>query len=150
MSKPPKSTIDAPASITPAWITPGVSRRTARIDIDDTPGNAVLKLVHGDRAAAEACIAMVKAVKTADPQAEFGPFTPLLILEAIGLVGPAIGSVYTHVCSGDPVIALAVLHAVRLKLITAATLRSAALGRTRINAPALLDLIRHKIPSFGR
>jgi hypothetical protein len=145
MSKPPKSTVDAPA-----WIRPGTSRRTVRIDVDDTPGNAVLKLVDGDRAAAEACIAMVKAVKTADPQAEFGPFTPLLILDAIGLVGPAIGSVYTHVCSGDPVTALAVLHAVRLKLITVATLRSAAEGRTKINAPALLDLIRHKIPSFGR
>jgi hypothetical protein len=132
---------------TPAWIKP---RAAERIDLQDTPAKAVMKLVEGDRAAAEACIAMVKAVASADPQAEFGPFTPLVILEAMGLRGKAIGELYGRVCGGDPVTALAVLHAARLKLVSAATLKRAAAGEAAVDAPALLDLVRHQRPGFGR
>ena len=149
MSKKPKFT-PARKMAAPAWVKPAASRPAARIDIADTPAKAVFKLVGGDRAAAEACIAMVKAVATADPDAEFGPFTPLLILEAIGLTGPAIGAVYAKVCGGDPVCALAVLHAARLKLVTVATLKRAAAGRTPINTTVLLDAIRSKMPRFAR
>jgi len=144
MRKPSK-----PAVTPPAWIKSRAPRRADRIDLQDTPAKAVFKLVEGDRAAAEACIAMVKAVASTDPKAEFGPFTPLVILEAIGLVGPAIGEFYARVCGGDPVTALAVLHAVRLKVITPARLKNAAHGRTKIDASTLLDLIRQRIPSFG-
>jgi hypothetical protein len=149
MSKKPKS---KPATKTDAeaWIKPAASRPASRIDIEDTPAKAVFKLVEGDRAAAEACIAMVKAVAAADPDAEFGPFTPLLILESIGLTGPAIGAVYAHVCGGDPVTALAVLHAARLKLVTVATLKRAAAGRIPIDTGVLLDAIRSKMPRFAR
>ena len=144
MRKPSK-----PAVTPPAWIKSRAPRRADRIDLQDTPAKAVFKLVEGDRAAAEACIAMVKAVASADPKAEFGPFTPLVILEAIGLTGPAIGAFYARVCGGDPVTALAVLHAARLKVITPARLKNAAHGRTKIDASTLLDLIRQRIPSFG-
>jgi hypothetical protein len=121
-----------------------------RIAITDTPAQAVFKLARDDRAAAEACIALVKAVERADPEAEFGPFTPLLILEQIGVVGPAIGRVFTRVCGGDPVTMLALLHAVRLKVIPAASVRSAAVDGTRIKADRLIAIVREKIPSFAR
>ncbi len=134
----------------PAWIKKRPSPWASRIDLQDTPAKAVFKLVEGDRAAAEACIAMVKAVASADPGADFGPFTPLLILEAIGLKGPAIAAVYHRVCGGDAVTALAVLHAVRLRLVTPQALKRAAEGGAAIDAPALLDLVRHKVPGFGR
>lgn len=135
----------------PSWAKPARPQgETGRITIEDTPAQAVFKLVENDRAAAEACIAMVKAVKEADPDAEFGPFTPLLILQSLGLTGKAIGEVYRHVCGGDPVCALAVLHAARLKLVTVEKLRSAAAGRTPINTAVLLDAIRSKMPRFGR
>jgi hypothetical protein len=133
----------------PDWIKRRGGARE-RIDLQDTPAKAVFKLVEGDRAAAEACIALVKAVASADPEAEFGPFTPLVILEATGLVGPVIGAFYSRVCGGDPVTALAVLHAVRLKLVSPATLRSAAAGKAAVDTAALLDLVRQKIPKFGR
>ncbi|HEX3500849.1 MAG TPA: hypothetical protein VHT04_16145 [Stellaceae bacterium] len=154
MSKKPKNQPAGKTAI-PAWIKPRGSApagggATSRIDIEDTPSKAVFKLVEGDRAAAEACIAMVKAVAQADPDAEFGPFTPLLILESIGLTGKAIGEVYVHVCGDDPVCALAVLHAARLKLVTVEKLKSAAAGRTPINTDVLLDAIRSKMPRFGR
>lgn len=125
------------AAATPAWAKPRAARRTDRIDLQDTPAKAVFKLAEGDRAAAEACIAMVKAVASADPRADFRPFTPLAMLEAIGLVGPAIGAFYSRVCGGDPLTALAVMHAARLKLITPMALKSAVAGRTKIDAPNL-------------
>jgi len=123
---------------------------TGRIDVTDTPANAVFKLVRGDRAAAEACIQLVKAVAAADPDAEFGPFTPLLILEATGLVGPAIGLVYRRVCDGDAVTMLALLHALRLKAIAVDTVKRAAVEGTRIRKETLIKIVQEKIPSFGR
>jgi hypothetical protein len=151
MSRKPKSASPGEPAI-PAWIKPLSSRSPGdrRIDIEDTPAKAVFKLVEGDREAAEACIAMVKAVEQVDPDAEFGPFTPLLILESIGLTGSAIGAVYAHVCGGDVVCALAVLHAARLKLVTVDDLKRAAAGRTPINTDVLLDAIRSKMPRFAR
>ncbi|HLZ66763.1 MAG TPA: hypothetical protein VKQ29_11070 [Aliidongia sp.] len=121
-----------------------------RIDVTDTPANAAFKLVQGDQAAAEACIALVKAVATADPQAEFGPFTPLLILEATGLTGPAIGHVYRRVCDSDPVTMLALLHAVRLKVIAIEAVKRAAVDGTRIKAETVIEIVRRKIPDFAR
>lgn len=151
MSKPPRKTADKSADKKrPDWMGAEIPPRPDRIDVDDTPANAVFKLVQGDRAAAEACIALVKAVATADPQAEFGPFTPLLILEAAGLTGPAIGHVYRKVCDSDPVIMLAVLHAVRLKVIAMDAVKRAAVSGTRIRADTVIDIVRQKIPNFAR
>jgi len=120
-----------------------------RIDIADTPANAVFKLVRGDQLAAEACIALVKAVATADPDAQFGPFTPLLILESFGLVGPAIGKVFRRVCDSDPVTMLAVLHAVRLKAISLDDVKRAAVDGKRIRKDTVVKLVREKIPNFA-
>lgn len=135
----------------PAWIKPATGRgHAARIDLNDTPANAVLKLVQDDRAAAEACIAMVKAVETIDPQAEFGPFTPLVILDSIDLVGPAIGRFYRVVCGGDVAVALGLLHAVRLKLVPAQIVKLAAEGRARLAVSAVMDQVCSRMPGFAR
>ena len=134
----------------PAWTTSSSGARTARIDIRDTPANAVLKLVGDDRAAAEACIAMVQAVARADPEAAFGPFTPLLILEQIGLTGARIGRFYRQVCGADAVTALGLLHAVRLGLVPVEVVKRAADGKGRVRTDAVLDLVRARLPQFGR
>ena len=138
------------ATPVPAWAAHAGAARTARIDIQDTPANAVLKLVGNDRAAAEACIAMVKAVESTDPEAAFGPFTPLLILEQIGLSGARIGRFYRQVCGGDAMTALAVLHAVRLKLVPADIVKRAADGRGRVATDRVLNLVRAQLPRFAR
>jgi hypothetical protein len=155
MSKPPRKTVDKTANkptrkTRPDWMGAETPSRPDRIDVDDTPANAVFKLVQGDPSAAEACIALVKAVAIADPQAEFGPFTPLLILEAAGLTGPAIGHVYRKVCDSDPVTMLAVLHAVRLKVIAMDAVKRAAVSGTRIRADTVIEIVRQKIPNFAR
>lgn len=147
MSKPPRKKSEKQR---PAWMGAETPSRPDRIDVDDTPANAVFKLVQGDQAAAEACIALVKVVATADPQAEFGPFTPLLMLEATGLTGPAIGHVYRKVCDSDPVTMLAVLHAVRLKVIAMDAVKRAAVSGTRIRADTVIEIVRQKIPDFAR
>ncbi len=147
MDKPPRKKAKPKR---PAWMGAETPSRPDRIDVDDTPANAVFKLVQGDPAAAEACIALVKIVASAEPQAEFGPFTPLLMLEAIGLTGPAIGHVYRKVCDSDPVTLLAVLHAVRLKVIALDAVKRAAVSGTRIRAETVIGIVRQKIPNFAR
>lgn len=147
MSKPPRKKSEKER---PAWMGEKTPPRADRIDVDDTPANAVFKLVQGDRAAAEACIALVKIVASAEPQAEFGPFTPLLMLEAMGLTGPAIGHVYRKVCDSDPITLLAVLHAVRLKVIALDAVKRAAVSGTRIRAETVIGIVRQKIPNFAR
>jgi hypothetical protein len=147
MTKPPRKKTEPKR---PDWMGEKTPPRPDRIDVDDTPANAVFKLSQGDHAAAEACIALVKTVASADPKAEFGPFTPLLMLEAMGLTGPAIGHVYRKVCDGDPVTLLAVLHAVRLKVIALDAVKRAAVSGTRIRADTVIDIVRQKIPDFAR
>ena len=148
MTKTPRK--KPPAKKRPDWMGAATPPRPDRIDVDDTPANAVFKLVQGDEAAAEACIALVKVVATVDPQAQFGPFTPLLILEATGLTGPAIGHVYRKVCDSDAVTMLALLHAVRLKVIAMDTVKRAAVAGTRIKAETVIEIVRQKIPNFAR
>jgi hypothetical protein len=132
------------------WANAARAHGASSIDIHDTPANAVLKLVENDRGAAAACIAMVKAVETADPEAAFGPFTPLLILEQMAMRGARIGRFYQRVCGGDAVTALGVLHAVRLKLVPADIVMRAADGRGRLDVGPLVDLVRGKLTRFGR
>ena len=53
MSKPPRKTADKAAGKTrPDWMGAETPSRPDRIDVDDTPANAVFKLVQGDPSAA--------------------------------------------------------------------------------------------------
>lgn len=121
-----------------------------QIDLMDTPAAAVLKLAEGDRRAAFACVALVKIVEKAEPGAAFGPFTGLMILDRIELRGPPIGYLYDHLCGGDATKALALLHAIRLKLISPPTLRMALSGAPDlIDVDAVLARIRREMPGFA-
>src|SRR5271154_1236738 len=85
MAKPPKPT-------SPDWArpAPGGARPGAGRDINDTPANAVLKLAEGNLPAARACIAMIEASERHDPKSDFGPFTPLVMLDRFKLRGARI------------------------------------------------------------
>ncbi len=121
-----------------------------RIDLNDTPAAAVLRLADGDRAAALACVAMVKAVETVDPAAGFGPFTPLLMLDRFDIAGPAIGRLYLRLAGRDAATAIALLHAVRLKLVPLETLKAAIAGDSAlVDGPATLERVRAAIPGFA-
>jgi hypothetical protein len=123
----------------------------SRLNITDTPANAVIKLVGQNAEAAAACIALVKAVETVEPKAEFGPFTPLLMLDQLAIYEASIARLYSVVCGSDPAKMLAVLHATRLRLIAADELRRAISGRgPRLDADQVLDLMRSRIPGFAR
>jgi uncharacterized membrane protein len=121
-----------------------------RIDLNDTPAAAVLRLADGHRAAALACVEMVKATAAIDPAASFGPFTPLLMLDRLDLTGARIAALYHTVAGGDVAAAIAVLHAVRLQLIDRATLDAAVSGTPgAIDGAATLERIRRAIPGFA-
>lgn len=121
-----------------------------RIDLHDTPAAAVLRLAEGSQPAAMAMIALVKSVESLDPTASFGPFTPLVLLDRLNITGPAVAMLYHRVAGGDPATALALLHAVRLKLISADTLTQALNGDpTAVDGPATLVRVRQAMPGFA-
>ncbi len=125
--------------------------RKPRIAITDTPAAAVLKLADGHDGAAVACTVLVKAMPSLDPQAEFGPFTPLLMLDSFGLHGAVIWRLFDGLCGRDALRTLAVLHAVRLKIIHSAAVRDALLGRgTPLDLDHLVGEVKTHYPGFAR
>lgn len=126
------------------------SGQPPRFDLTDTPAAAVIKLAAGDQPAAEALIAMVKAVAAVDPRAEFGPFTPLFILQSIGLHGAAIGRFFNQICDADAATALAVLHALRLGLISRDDLARALKkpGERRLDIARVVTLVAGRVEGF--
>lgn len=112
MAKPGKP----PQAPTPAWARPtgkGDAQRGAGLDLTDTPANAVLKLAEGNIAAAKACIAMIEASQRHDPRSDFGPFTPLVMLDRFQLRGARIARLFAF-AGGDGKRALGLLHALRV------------------------------------
>ncbi|MEJ0069439.1 MAG: hypothetical protein WDO24_12710 [Pseudomonadota bacterium] len=120
----------------PAWVQPRSksSGRVVGIDITDTPANAVLKLADGNLAAAKACIAMIEASQRYDPKSDFGPFTPLVMLERLEFRGVRIARLFA-LAKQDGRVALGLLHALRLGAIQPRELATALAGKA---PPALV------------
>ncbi|HUA52425.1 MAG TPA: hypothetical protein VMB81_09690 [Candidatus Sulfotelmatobacter sp.] len=113
----------------PAWArAAGAPRVGAPLDLTDTPANAVLKLAEGDVAAARACIALIEASQRHDPGSEFGPFTPLVMLDRFKLRGRLIARLHA-LAGGDPRRTLGLLHALRLGAIEPGELARALAGQ---------------------
>ncbi len=126
MPKPGKP----PRAAAPRWARPtgkGDPRRGAGLDLTDTPANAVLKLAEGDLAAAKACIAMIEASQRHDPESDFGPFTPLVMLDRFQLRGARIARLFA-LAGGDGKRALGLLHALRLGALQPRELATALAG----------------------
>src|SRR5580692_6429695 len=111
----------------PAWARPSPAGGGAGLDINDTPANAVLKLAEGDIPAARACIAMIEASERFDPKSDFGPFTPLMMLDRFKLRGARIARLFA-LARQDGRIALGLLHALRLGAIQRDELARALAG----------------------
>src|SRR5580704_658726 len=142
MTKPPKQ---AP----PAWArpSPGGTRAGAGLDIDDTPANAVLKLAEGNLPAARACIAMIEASERHDPKSDFGPFTPLMMLDRFKLRGTRIARLFA-LAGQDGRIALGLLHALRLGAIEPGELALALAGKAPKELVAALIAAADAVPSL--
>jgi hypothetical protein len=125
MAKPPQK---------PEWARPAASARSGSLDLTDTPANAVLKLAEGDLAAAKACIALIEASQRHDPGSDFGPFTPLVMLDRFKLRGARIARLHA-LTGGDGRTTLGLLHALRLGAIQQRELALALAGKA---PPALV------------
>jgi len=123
----------------PAWARPSTARpgRGAGLDLTDTPANAVLKLAAGDLAAARACIAMIEASQRDDPGSDFGPFTPLVMLDRFDFRGARIARLFA-LAGRDGRRALGLLHALRLGAIQPRELAAALAGKAPADLVAAL------------
>jgi hypothetical protein len=140
MAKPGKPT-------PPAWARPAQAGTAAGLDINDTPANAVLKLAEGDLAAARACIAMIEASQRHDPKSDFGPFTPLVMLERFKLRGARIAQLFA-VAGQDGRLALGLLHALRLGAIQPGELARALAGTAPKELVAALLVAADAVPAL--
>jgi len=142
MEKPPKPP-------TPAWPppSPGGTRPGAGLDIDDTPANAVLKLAEGNLPAARACIAMIEASEHHDPKSDFGPFTPLMMLDRFKLRGARIARLF-ELAGQDGRLALGLLHALRLGAIQPGELARALAGTAPKELVAALIAAADAVPAL--
>ncbi len=122
------------------------SARAGRIGIDDTPAKAVLKLAGNHQGAAVALAALVKAQATVDPAGSFGPFTPLVMVEALGLTPEQLWRLFDRCARRDVLVATALLHALRLKLVA----RDPLLAADEAVVGALVAAVKAQVPGFGR
>jgi hypothetical protein len=138
MANPPKPQ--------PAWARPSQGRG-AGLDIEDTPANAVLKLAEGNLPAARACIAMIEASQRLDPKSDFGPFTPLMMLDRFKLRGARIARLFA-LAGQDGRIALGLLHALRLGAIQPGELARALAGTAPKALVAALIAAADAVPAL--
>jgi hypothetical protein len=124
--------------------------RGRRIALTDPLPDAVLKLADGDKPGAVACILMVKQGEKIDPKSEFGPFTPLVLLDGLGIYGQAIWRLFDGLCGRDPLRCLAVLHAARLKMLPPGVLQLAIAGKAKIDVDLVVGRVKTAMPTFGR
>jgi hypothetical protein len=130
----------------PAWArAAGAPHSGARLDLTDTPANAVLKLAEGDVAAARACIALIEASQRHNPGSEFGPFTPLVMLDRFKLRGRLIARFHA-LAGGDARRALGLLHALRLGAVEPRDLARALAGKAPPELRAALLAAADAVP----
>ena len=131
----------------PRWARAAGSARGGGLDLTDTPANAVLKLAEGDLAAAQACIAMIEASQRHDPASDFGPFTPLVMLDRFKLRGARIARL-SALAGGDGRTALGLLHALRLGAIQPPELALALAGKAPPDLVAALLEAAKAVPQL--
>lgn len=142
----PRKPVPTPRPLPLSALAGGRAARPGRIGIEDTPAKAVLKLAGNHQGAAVALVALVRAQATVDPGGSFGPFTPLVMVEALALTPEQVWRLFDRCARRDALVATGLLHALRLKLV----------GRERLLAAdpaaidALVSAVKGQVAGFGR
>lgn len=129
---------------------PSLTQTGRRIALTDPLPQAVIKLADEDKNAAVACILLVRQGEALQPRSEFGPFTPLVLLDGLGLYGARIWTLFDRICGRDVLRCLAVLHALRLKMLPMQALELALKGKASIDVDLVVGRVKTAIPDFAR
>jgi hypothetical protein len=97
-----------------------------RIDLFDSPMDAVMKMVEGNPGAIAALMDLMNSSESIDPQSAFGPLSPLLSLDALGIYGSGIYVIWSDKCNRDTRRVLVLLRAVQLGLLNSSKVQEMA------------------------
>lgn len=126
---------------------------TIRITLEDSVMSATIKLSDQNPGAIGAMVEMCKASPVTDPENFAGDVSPLLSLDQHNIYGTDIYVLFSDICEGDPVKALAVLRAVQLGFLEESTLQDACSrqdrsGKRIIDVDGLYSKVKNRLPSF--
>lgn len=125
--------------------------REPRIHPDMSMMDAIVALADGVPGAITVLAEMVKHSERIDPNAAFGAWNPLLLLDSTQCYGSRIWMLYKDVCGHDLVKTLAVLRAVQLGHIGIAQFDHAVDNRGDGLIPEnVLTKVQERFPEFGK
>jgi hypothetical protein len=120
-----------------------------RIQSHMTVFDAIVAMADGNPGALRVMTEILKAGGTIDPDAVDG-FIHLLNLDTLRIYGPKIWMLYKDVCGEDLAKTIAVLRAVQLGFVDAATAHNAIENRGRgLDLPTLVSKVLDRLPDFG-
>jgi len=96
--------------------------KSCRIQLEDTPISAMIKMVEGNPGAIRVCAELFEQSSKIDPDAALEGMVPIFTLDTHGIYGSRIWMLYKDVCKGNLTKVIAVLRAVQLGLISERTL----------------------------
>lgn len=129
-----------------------------RIQLSDTPMDAILKLVEGNPGATVAITECMKVYPTIDPDSMFGSMSILLNVDSFGIYGHRIWILYKDLCQQNPVKVITIMRAMQLGIVNFVEVKRAIDAIEKIididvpefNHDELLDKVRQHLPNFAK
>jgi hypothetical protein len=129
-----------------------------RIQLNDTPMDAILKIVEGNPGAASAIAECMKVFEKTDPDSYLGSLTVAFNLDSFGIYGSRIWILYKDLCGQDAVKMITVLRAIQIGIIPFIQVKRAIDARedytmdseTPLNHEELLMKVREALPNFAK
>lgn len=127
-------------------------RTKNRIELSDTPLDAIVKLSEGNPGAVDVCLKLFQKGGDIDPDSAFGGFGAMLALDTHGIYGSRIWVLFKDVCGENIVRVLGLLRSVQLGQMPTLSLLNAIDGNrrpTHAEIDAIVDDVRKQLPAFG-
>ena len=127
-----------------------------RLKSQDTVPDVFAKLSEGYPGALTVCMGIFTQGATIDPDNFMVGMGPLLALDALGIYGASIWTLYKYFCGEDITKSLAVLRAWQLGVVSDAEIRLAIEAchagdhSSGLNPETLLAQVRERLPMFGQ
>ena len=121
-----------------------------RLQLEDSPRSAVLKMAGGNPGAITVCIEMLSKGEQIDPDSFCGGFACLLSLDSLGVYEHRIWMLYKDVCKQDLVNTIGVLRANQLGFVSAQALCHGIDNRgAGLDVADLVKQVRERLPRFA-
>ena len=123
-----------------------------RINILDTPMDAIMKIADGNPGAVTAISECMSQVTSIDTDTALGAFGFVLNLDSFGIYGSDVWILYKDLCKCEPLKMITVLRAIQMGLMPLTEIKS-AIGdsfNAEIDHEAILASVKEVLPNFAK